>query len=458
MWKPLQDEIRKEQSILASAPDQTTSKAIRRLPSPDDAGASRPTAGSKCGLKVLCVTNLFPNRFQPNKGMYNWRHFAHLQQQADLRVIAPILWTDDWRAWRTGSGWLATDRVQKWNGLEVVYPRYYYTPRCLRGSYGSFLKMSISGIFRSAVRQFKPDLVYACWIYPDGWAAWRLACEFGLPVAVKVHGSDLLLLDDHPGRKLRTMEMLPQVDAISAVSGDLRDCAVRLGTPVERAHLIYEGTDHELFCPGDRQTARRAVGLNPEGLRLLFVGNLLPVKAVHILIEACAQLRASGLQFDVDLVGEGPLQAELYRQITQLDLSECVHLRGGKLQTELPNWYRAADLVVLSSHSEGIPNVLVEAAACGTPFVATNVGGIAEIAHLSPGELVPRGDPQALARAIAAKLRHSAEAAASVNLTAISSTAKCAERTLQLFAQILAERHSATTNVVQTSQKALAPL
>ena len=229
-----------------------------------------------------------------------------------------------------------------------------------------------------------------------------------------------------------------------------------LGTPSDRAHLIYEGTDRDLFCPGDRQAARRAIGLSPAGLRLLFVGNLLPVKAVHILIDACAELLASGLKFEADIVGEGPLYAELQQQIMRLGLSESVHLHGRMLQNALPDWYRAADLVVLSSQSEGVPNVLVEAAACGTPFVATNVGGISEIAHLSPGELVNPGDSAALARAINAKLRNAAEAAANVKRAAIVSTADCAEATLRLFGELLVEQQRAFISADQVPNAALA--
>jgi glycosyltransferase involved in cell wall biosynthesis len=414
---------------------------------PIDSDATRAVSGNAGELRILCLTSIFPNRLQPNKGIYNWRHFRHLQERAELRVISPIAWTDEWRAWRNGQGRLTSARPQEWNGLEVMYPRFLYTPGLMRGSYGSCLKMSIARTFRSAVAEFRPDLIYACWAYPDGWVAWKLAREAGLPVAVKVHGSDLLLIDDQPARKRRTIELLSDVNATSAVSDDLRRCAIRLGAPEQRTHLIYEGTDRELFCPGDRQTARRTLGLKPAGLRLLFVGNLLPVKAVDILIDACAQLQASGLQFEADLVGEGPLRAKLQEQITRLGLDERVRLRGRVLQTALPDWYRAADLVVLSSHSEGVPNVLVEAAACGTPFVSTAVGGIGEIAHLSPGELVVPGDSAALARAIEVKLRKAAEAAANVNHAAIMSTAGCAEATLQLFDELVAERRSVARDV-----------
>ncbi len=81
-----------------------------------------------------------------------------------------------------------------------------------------------------------------------------------------------------------------------------------------------------------------------------------------------------------------------------------VSLLGPRPQQELPDWYRAATVVVLPSRSEGVPNVLLEAAACGRPFVASRVGGIPEIAHLGASRLVPPGDAGALAQGLAAFL------------------------------------------------------
>jgi glycosyltransferase involved in cell wall biosynthesis len=122
----------------------------------------------------------------------------------------------------------------------------------------------------------------------------------------------------------------------------------------------------------------------------------------------------------------------------------------------LPDWYRASDLVVLSSHSEGVPNVLVEAAACGIPFVSTNVGGISEIAHLSPGALIDPNDPAALARGIESKLRNVAEGAAQINSDRIPSVAEGANETLELFSQLLVEREPVESGIKNLPRRAFA--
>jgi teichuronic acid biosynthesis glycosyltransferase TuaC len=112
-----------------------------------------------------------------------------------------------------------------------------------------------------------------------------------------------------------------------------------------------------------------------------------------------------------------------------------VTLAGRRPHAELPDWYRASDLAVLPSYSEGLPNVLREAVACGRPFVATRVGGIPEIADPSYSRLVSPGSPPELADAIRAMLAAgpAAEAAA-----ADVRQAGCAESARLLAEQLMA--------------------
>jgi glycosyltransferase involved in cell wall biosynthesis len=134
---------------------------------------------------------------------------------------------------------------------------------------------------------------------------------------------------------------------------------------------------------------------------ILFVGNLLPVKGVDVLIDAISRLDERDRRARCYLIGQGPLRETLRQHIARLGLTDRVTLVGPVLHADLPDWFRAADVFVLPSHSEGVPCVLLEAAACQTPFVASRVGGIPEIAHLNHGEMVPPGNAATLADAIA---------------------------------------------------------
>lgn len=354
-------------------------------------------------MRVLIITNLYPSSHQPHRAAFNRQQFGALARSGEhqVRVIAPVAWT---RAWTSPTGPArpqdGLSRVD--DGVAVLHPRYLFTPKVLRGCYGHFLTRSIRRCFHESVRVFRPDVVLGSWAYPDGWAAVKLAREAGLPVAVKVHGSDLLTLHDHPSgaaRSRRTAETLAGADAVIAVSQHLRQRALSMGADPHRTHIVHNGIDTATFSPGPRDAARFRLGVSSPEPLILFVGNLVPVKGLDVLLDALASLTRSGVAYQCACIGEGPLKAHLTARVRSLELSSRVHLLGGRSHDELPDWYRAASLVVLPSRSEGIPNVLLEAAACSTPIVASQVGGIPEIV---PAEsMVPAGDPAALADRIA---------------------------------------------------------
>src|SRR5262249_50686940 len=158
--------------------------------------------------------------------------------------------------------------------------------RVLRSWYGHCYRWSVRRAFNRAVVEFRPDLVFATWAYPDGWAAIDLGHRAGLPVVLKVHGSDILLLDQFPGRRRGAAEAVQGADRIIAVSQDLAESVVELGADPERVHVVYNGVDETLFHSGPRREARDRLGLAPEMPIILFVGNLLPVKDPELLIDA----------------------------------------------------------------------------------------------------------------------------------------------------------------------------
>jgi glycosyltransferase involved in cell wall biosynthesis len=129
-----------------------------------------------------------------------------------------------------------------------------------------------------------------------------------------------------------------------------------------------------------------------------------PVKGFDILLDALARAPARAMPWHWHHIGEGSQQGELVGRVRDLGLEDRVTFLGRRSNAALVDWYRAADLLVLPSRSEGVPNVLMEAMACGLPFVASAVGGVPEIAP-DADWCVPPEDPDALSTAIAAALR-----------------------------------------------------
>jgi glycosyltransferase involved in cell wall biosynthesis len=223
-------------------------------------------------------------------------------------------------------------------------------------------------------------------------------------VAVKVHGSDVLLLGSNAARRRLTFEALGRADRVVVVSEDLRAKLIASGVDAEKLKVVYSGMDTSLFHPGSREEAIGRLGLDPAVPLVLFVGNLLPVKGLDVLIDACDRLNRRGVAFDCRLIGQGPLKRRLQKRIRARGLTGRMTLMGPRSMEQLPDWYRAARLLVLPSRSEGVPNVLMEAVACGTPIVATRVGGIPEVTGAGYSGLVPPEDAEALAGAIEARL------------------------------------------------------
>lgn len=351
-------------------------------------------------MRILAITNLFPNPLQPSRAPFNRQQLAGLARRHEVAVVAPILWNEERRARRDRAGRLRPDRTSRWDGMAAHHPRYLYPPKVLRGLYGRCFLWSIRPTVGRVLADFRPDVLFSPWAYPDGWAAVEIGRRERIPVVVKVHGSDVNALGAYRARRGPTIDALRRADLVIAVGRDLADRIEGLGVAASRIRVVYDGVDAGRFHPGPSDEARRRLRLPEEGRLVLFVGNLVPVKGLDVLLDACGLLARSGESFRLALVGQGPMRPWIERGAARLMPGVQVMLAGPRPHDEIADWYRAADLLVLPSRSEGVPSVLLESASCGLPFVATQVGGVPEIAHLGAGRLVPSGDAAALAAAI----------------------------------------------------------
>jgi glycosyltransferase involved in cell wall biosynthesis len=350
-------------------------------------------------LKLWFISNVFPSPYHPTRGTFNLEFVRALARHHIVRVIAPVAWVDELRSRALGNfvcpGW----RQRKQDGFLVYHPRYYYTPLILRTWYGSYFWHSVRPTVNHLFETERPDGVLGYWAHPDGEAAIRIAREAGVPAVVMVGGSDVLILTQDEKRRQRVLNVLYDADAVIAVSRHIKTKLIAQGIPAAKIHVVYRGVDGK-FAPGDASAARRHLGIPDTTPVLLWVGRMVPVKGLDVLLEASQIIQERGVDYHLYLLGDGPLRSTLVAQCRALNLTKNVTFVGPVEHERLPDWYRGANLTVLSSHSEGVPNVLLESLASGTPFVATRVGGIAEIAQGQPTRLVPPGNSPALAEAI----------------------------------------------------------
>jgi teichuronic acid biosynthesis glycosyltransferase TuaC len=354
-------------------------------------------------MRLLFIANDFPNPLNPTKAVFNLNLVRSLARNHQVSVVSPISWIDEWSAKPKCSQRLPVGRETVIDGVKVYYPRYYYPPKILRSSYGWFYWRSIRAIVQRLIATEPPDAVLAYWVHPDGDAAIRAARLAGVRSAVIAGGSDVLLITNDASRRERVIRVLQDIDAVITVNQDLKNKVQAMGIAPGKIHVWGQGIDETVFFPGDCAEVRRRLDVPSDGPILLWVGRMVPVKGLEILLRACEALRKRGTKFRLYLVGDGPLRGQLEADCAQKNLRDLVTFAGSKQPQQLGDWYRSADLFVLSSWSEGLPNVLRESLACGTPFVASNVGGIGEIAGNS-NRLFPAGDAEAMAGAIEASL------------------------------------------------------
>ena len=351
-------------------------------------------------MRVLFLSSVYPHASAPVRGTYNAELCRALAERVDVNVVAPLPWTESlrrYRPWRRSQQESIPDSA---TGVSTSWPTYYYPPGICRASFGRWMWQSIRRHVCQVVQNEQPDWVLSYWAHPDGEAGLQAARTVGAKSGVIIGGSDVLILTDHPGRRAAIVKVLTESDAVFTVCDGLRERVIELGAAPERVHTVYQGVRPDRFAHGNQSAARQAVGIPPDVDAFLFVGRLVGVKRLDVLIAAFAHAFSQNSQARLYLAGSGGDSATIRDDLERRGLSDVVHLVGPVNQSALPLWYQAASATVLSSDSEGLPNVLRESLACGTPFVSTNVGSVCEIADPTHSLLVPTGDATRLGDAM----------------------------------------------------------
>jgi teichuronic acid biosynthesis glycosyltransferase TuaC len=321
----------------------------------------------------------------------------------------------------TGSG--SEDR----NGVRVHHLDYRTLPTIGRLTNGR----AVAGVLGEPLRRYSPDVILSYWLYPDVYGAAAVSRRLDIPLVAGARGSDLRARDRMT--LALTRRALPQAKVLLTVSDDLRRIAAeRFGVRNESIRVIPNGCDTRLFHIGDRVAARQALGIPASARLVLYVGRLVVAKGLRELAEAWESRAAADPDLHVAFVGDGILRDELQQRAQRNGFANRMLLPGAAAAETVAQWMRAADVFCLPSYTEGYPNVLVEALACGRPVLSTPVGGIVEIVDESNGVLVPPRDARALAAGLDAILardwdegRLSARFARSWNDVAVETLAAC---------------------------------
>lgn len=360
-------------------------------------------------MRVLFITSAYPTQPDDPRGIFIHRLARGLCREGiKVTVIAPgssnasryeeidgitvhrvTYWIPRWQR-------LATD-------LSGIVPNLKHRPWLLFQ-----VPLLIAALIWRAVRLASSyDIIHAHWLYPAGIAGLIAGKRYKVPLIVSSHGGDLNL-----AQHLRLLQLLCSLisrgsDVCIGVSKSLCEQFEYFGVPTEKIRHIPVGADTDLLS--DRLADHDEVYQrfkNYPGLKILYVGSLIPRKSVETLLKAHQKLQAHGYSIATAIVGSGPVKPRLDAMVRD-NLMTNVFRVNEKPPTMVPAWMSAADVFVLPSLSEGQPTVIMEAMALGLPTIATDIPGTRELIYDGEtGFLFPPQDAEGLAACIQRFIDH----------------------------------------------------
>jgi len=331
---------------------------------------------------LVIITNLYPLPWEPNRATFNKQQFELLKDEYNLSIMIPIAFPD----------WFK-HRKQIKQSSEMRFVPYFYLPKVGRRFYSVSMFLSIllhSGLW---LKKRKPSTIMASWAFPEAVAASWLSRLYHTKFFFKVHGSDINLHGKVPARAKQILAAAKKAQGILSVSKALANELEKMGVEAEKIQVIYNGVNHEKFGASYPTTMQNNY--------ILYIGNLKHDKGVMELLEGFNQIKEQHLDLHLVYAGSGAMNDKLVQFVSTHNLSGRVKFLGSVAHDELPAWLSNATALCLPSYNEGVPNVVLESMAAGTPVLTTTVGGIPEVVDEGIcGQLIPPKDTEAVANGL----------------------------------------------------------
>jgi glycosyltransferase involved in cell wall biosynthesis len=372
----------------------------------------RISGGRGVPLRIICPTYWYPQYASDTQATYVHDINRHLVRRGhSVTVVTP--------------GDPSLSREDMFDGVRIVrFPlnlpadlTYGRVAQSRVSWLGRFARVAVMANYLEAqhraimaeARESRTDVIHAHWAIPTGPAAVLAARKLGVPSVITMHGGDVYVNPeqgyDFPTRwyvRPALRWTLRHAGALTAITEDCRQHALRAGAPDDHIRLVFNGTDLRRFSPGEN-------GSGPDlqfGPNMIFAcRQLFPRKGIRFLLEAAAQLKPKFPDLKVVLAGDGFERPELARLAGDLGIGSDVTFLGWVPNADLPPYYRAAAVSVIPSLEEGFGIPAAEAMGCEVAVVASDAGGLPEVVeHGVTGLVVRRGDSGALAQAIGSLL------------------------------------------------------
>jgi D-inositol-3-phosphate glycosyltransferase len=256
-----------------------------------------------------------------------------------------------------------------------------------------------------------PDAIHAnYWL--SGLSGHRLKHELNIPLIMTFHTLERVKAetfeDESEERAKQEAAIFACADAVLASCDVEAEQIVRFyGATPSRVHVVPLGVQHAFFAPGYRPQARRALGIDPDATMLLFVGRIQALKGVDLALETLIEMRKRGRNALLAIIGgpSGPDGREtltrLHDRVAHAGVIGQVSFVAPQAHQLLSTWMRAADVTLVPSRTESFGLVALESSGCGTPVIASDVGGLKTL--IDPGVngfLIEERDPAVWANAV----------------------------------------------------------
>jgi glycosyltransferase involved in cell wall biosynthesis len=334
-------------------------------------------------LRVLTISHMFPTRRSAQYGAFLCREVQDLRQHnIECRFLVgrpwapwPLYCVPRWRDYGPAN---PLTPPQGWEARPVAYfrpPGFGF-----RRFEGKCMARRLLPVARRWHRENRFDLVLGVSMLPDAEAAVAIGDALGLPVATLAVGSDVMVYPDRmPALWQHLGATLERVDLPIGVSQSICRRLAETGRCRREPLCVYLGRDTRQFVPAeDKNRVREQLGWARESIVGVYVGGLVETKGMKELAVAAEPLLAKHEWFRLVCVGAGPAPDRLVALARRVGRKGAIVLPGRVPPTEVPRFLQAADFLVLPSHSEGMPQAVLEAMNCGLPVVAARVGGIPE--------------------------------------------------------------------------------
>ncbi len=335
-------------------------------------------------MKILFLTHWYPNKENPISASFIREH----AKAASLFNDVVVLHNEKEHRKLHGIYKIISDTYE--DGIRTIRLNSKLIP-IPNISYLIYIWSYISAFMTLIKEGWTPDIIHAH-VYPAGVSAVLLGKIYKIPVAITEHYIYF------PPRILTFKEQLK-----ARFSMNRAHVIIPPTKAYQQAFESYGIKNNFKIVPNvvDTDTFYPSVSERKESKkRILFVGNLVPKKAIPYLLEALAEIKKRRQDFILDIVGDGPKRSEYEKITKKLGLLDFVNFHGRREKKEVAKFMRNCDFFVMPSIYEGFGVVYIEAMACGKPVIATNVRGPDEIVKKDVGILVSPKDVMALIEAI----------------------------------------------------------